>query len=211
MSDAIGEVSTTFFSESDFFDGKFGDAIRNIGDDLWLMDESELEKNFSVSEIDFILRKRITEVLDEARKSPETKRIPHTKLYNGICTLQNFYGRVIKNPHRLVWLLKPLRDDDIIKAGYYASVKRAMEIIAMPLDSKSASSILKALEFFANRHLGPVIQRIEQKSMNMNVTRTVMEETMNLDPEIMLEKYAEAKSKISPKLVEASVDDEEEK
>lgn len=210
MSEAIGEVSKADAAVVEYFDGVMADAIRNISEETWLMNESELQAKFVQKDIDFLIRERLTKLLEEVSKAP--RKIAHTEVYRGICTLQNFYATTLKNEYRLVWLLRPLIAEEKIKAGFYAAIEKTMEILRLPVDAKTAPSILKALDYFSNRHIGPVVQRIEQKSMNMNVTRNVSEEMANLDPESMLQKYSEAKAKIvsTSKLIEASVDDKEE-
>lgn len=211
MSDQIETVSKAENEYVDFFEGALADAIRNIKPETWLMTEPELQEKFVQKDIDFLLRKRFTDLLDEVHKNP--RKIQHVEIYRGICTLQNFYATTIKNEYRLVWLLRPLIAEEKIKAGFYAAIEKAMEILRLPVDSKSAPSIVKVLEYFSNRHLGPVIQRIEQKSMNLNLSSPSQRDVSNsdFDPELMLQKYAEAKSKIAhAQLIEVKVDDKEE-
>ena len=195
---------------SEYFDGVVAEAINRIDPLLLSQTDQELEEKFKLQNHDFILRKNFTDAINKVKDIPGTKIHP-PELYKNACNRSNFYNFVIKNPYRLAWLIRPLEDETQIKSGFYLGLKKAMEILQLPVDAKTAPVILKTLEFFTNRHLGPVIQRIEQKSMNLNVSREVVGQMDNFDPELMLQKYAEAKSKIAhTQLIEVKVDDKEE-
>lgn len=144
-------------------------AILNISNELLMMNEEELEQRFRPSNLDFMLRRRLWEKFREAG-ALSLPNIPNIEIYRGICTDQNFYDRVLKNPEKLAWLIHPVQDpDEMLKEAYEFSLKKVREILRMPVDSKSAPAILKAAEFLTNRVKGPVVQRIDSRNVNVTV------------------------------------------
>lgn len=148
----------------------FNKKVEAIPTEVALMSERELEKHFRPTSIDFHLRKRFWEVSTRSINSgiKETETI---EIYRGICSRQHFYELVLKNPYKLLWIIMPIQAHmDIIEEGFYYALKKVRdEILTMPVNEKTAGHIMKALDFFANRAIGPVVQRIEQKNMNLNV------------------------------------------
>lgn len=144
-------------------------AILNIPDELLMMNEEELEHKFKPSNLDFMIRRRLWEKFREAG-ALGLSNIPNIEIYRGICTDQNFYDRVLKNPEKLAWLIHPVQDpDEMLKEAYEFSLKKVREILRMPVDAKSAPAILKAAEFLTNRVKGPVVQRLETRNLNVSV------------------------------------------
>lgn len=174
--------------------GTFGQWVSKIDPDIFLMTERELESGFVVTQNDYFLRKRFWELTEKYLQIGK-KDAELSEIFEGICKKQHFYKNVLGNPYRLSWLLIPVSlDKDKIEFGFYRSIKEAMSVLDLPTNEKTAGPKLKALEFFANRHLGPVIQRIEQKSMNVNVdaSRSV---SGPIDQSELEQQMAELKSK----------------
>lgn len=186
----------------DFFDGLLADRAAAIPPEVWHQNETELTSHFNVSTIDFLLRKRINKCIEDRKNSGLKGHIPSIEIYRNICSAMNFYY-IIKNPYRVAWLFMPLKSaDEMIEDGFYHAMRKVRdEILTMQVTEKTAPVIMKALEFFTNRHLGPMLQRLETKSLNVNVdakTRDV------IDPEQMMERYNQVKSQLAALPIEAS-------
>ena len=154
-----------------YFDDRFFEISSQVPDEILSMVETELSKKFTQTDTDFLLRKRLHEVV-KAAKGSGAEKIPTIRIYEGICTRQSFYEKIAKNPHRIAWFLQPIASyQEMLEESLYFALKKVRdELLTMPVTEKSAPAILKALEFFANRALGPVIQRIESKNLNMDIT-----------------------------------------
>lgn len=174
----------------------FAERVSRIDPAIYSMGEQELEQFFKPNPVDFFLRKRFWE-LSELNIKSGLKDVSIMGIYDGICTRQNFYTNIIKKDHKLCWILLPIqRHIDLIEEGLYYALKKVRdELLTMPVNEKTAGHLLKALEFFANRALGPMIQRIEQKSMNMNVDGNKMiNEAISAGD--LVQRYEELKSKL---------------
>lgn len=180
-----------------FFDNEFSKLYHEIPSDILSMNEAELQVFFKPTEVDFMLRKKLAKLVAEA-KDKGHDRILLTSIYKDICSRQNFYRTILKNQYRMVWLLQPIHDfQELIEESFYFGLKRARnEILTMPITDKNINAFIKLLDLFANRALGPMVQRIEQKNLNMSLDgRDVT------DPSKLMEKYEELKSKLQPKLI----------
>ena len=162
-------MSTNSLEKAAFFAGKFLEVSEKIPAEMWCLNEYELSQKFKVSSIDFLLKNRIVKLLSDAEKTG-IRPIQTSLIYEEICSRQFFYFNVITNPYKVVWLLTPVQNhQDLIDESFYFCIKKVRdEILTMPVTEKSAPIILKALEFFTNRSIGPVVQKIEQKSMSVN-------------------------------------------
>jgi len=117
----------------------------------------------------------------------------------------------LKHKHRVAWLLIPAKrhQDMIDEAFIFALNKVRTEILTMPVTEKSAPVIIKALEYFTNRSLGPMLQRIEQKSMNVNVDgNQVMRDAMT--PEELQHRLTELKTRVISAPIDIKVPDDPE-
>lgn len=181
-----------------YFSDYITERARQIDPTLWMLSEVELEQKFRPNHNDYLFRKRINQLVVEAEAAGFDK-IETLSIYDGVCTRQNFYQSLKLNPYRIVWLFSPvLNAAELMEAGFLQAIKKVMdEVLTMKITEKSAPVVLKALEFFTNRHLGGVTQKIEQKSLTMNVSRTVGGGGETLDPETMLQKYEETRRKLA--------------
>lgn len=189
-------TSTKALETLDYFDGMFLEVAMSLREELWGIPETELEKKFDVTSNDFLIRKRIHSLVNDAIASGSRAKIPSIDIYRDICSRQNFFTNLMKNQYRIAWWLIPVKPhEDIIEEGFYHAIKKVRdEVLTLQVNEKTAPVIMKALEFFTNRHLGPMIQKIEQKSMTMRLNQNI--NSIPLDPEAMLSKYNEAKSKM---------------
>lgn len=182
----------------DFFEGVLVERFKEVPEEILTMPDMELTKNFKVSTVDFLLRRKISEMVGKARASGVDVKLETIQVCNGICSRDYFYRRCLRNHFKLSWYFIPMEShDDLIADGFYHAIRRVRdEVLNMPLTDKTAPVILKALEFFANRHLGPMLQRIEQKNLNVNVdgTRAVTEA---INPDQLMQKYEDLRAKLT--------------
>lgn len=194
----MGEQSSALKHEvASCFTGIFCDKVNQISPEILAMDEAELQSHFKPTINDFFIRQRVFSLLRAQKSSGLDGKIEVSKIFDGICTKTNFHSRLLINPYRHAWYLIPIAEDaKLMEEGFYSFLRKVREeFLTLPVNEKTAGPIMKALEFFANRHLGPTIQRIEQKSMNLNVTRNE-KDVSSLNPEEMLKKYEELQSKL---------------
>lgn len=145
-----------------------------VAPEIMSMDEMELERHFRPTTSDFFFRKRFWEKINEAKALGDSV-VEIRDIYQGFCTKQNFF-HCIKIPYRLAWILMPITDHAaLIEESFYTILKKTRDgIVRMDFNEKTAPTILKALQFFTDRHLGPMLQKVDisQKSLNMNVDAT---------------------------------------
>lgn len=190
-------------SSRDLATSLFGDyflkAYEAVPDNIKIMQESELEEHRKPTSIDFGIRRRLWKKVEDSKQFG-IKGFQISELYRGICAKQLLYQNILNNPYRLMWILCPFQDmSDQIDEGLFIAIKRVKnELLALPVNEKTAGYILKALDWFANRSsiLGPITQQIEQRSMNVTVDgNKMMKEATN--PEDLMQKYADLKAKIA--------------
>lgn len=175
--------------------GLLAERYSQIHPDVLLMSEMELTDNFKPSPYDYHLRKRFWE-MTKAR-GPDDPQIEISKLYDGICFASQFYERILKNHYILSWMLTPLEDHSAIFEEFFYTLfmKMRKEMLDMPISEKTLGHFNKTLENLGNRVLGPVIQKIEQKSMNVTVdAKDMMKE---VGPASVEDHIKELKSKIT--------------
>jgi len=188
-----------------YFDGSFHNIAVNTDPNILCMIETDLQKKFTQSDTDFLIRKRIHELVKSARDTGQTK-IPTIRIYDGICTRQNFHENLVKNPYRMAWYLQPISSyEDIMAESLYFTLKKVRdEILTMPVTEKSAPIILKALEYFSNRALGPVIQRIESKNLNVE-----MKQPSTMDNEEISQRFSDIQRTLAKTVVDVIKQDPE--
>jgi hypothetical protein len=186
-----------------YLGGRIREAADSIPPQILAMNEIELEEHFKPITADYLLRKNLWKLAEKAKNDNDTITI--SEWHKGICDAKMVYSIIAKNPYRLAWILMPIGQcDDLIEETFYVGIKRMRQILTeMPLTEKSAPSIIKAFEFFAVRHLGPVVQRIDQRTMSVNVdgNKAIREV---VDQQDIMQKYDELKSRLTALPIEAS-------
>lgn len=176
---------------------KLGETLNNVSEEILVMTERELEQNFTPTTKDYFLRKQFWKKTRELQ-AQDGMIASVSEIYKNICTMQHFYNRVLKNPYRLVWILTPMKsaDDMVEEAFHYAFNKVRDEVLNMEVNEKTAPIILKALDLLMQRHLGPMVQRIEAKSMNVNMTADEMREISDV-----ADRFKQIQQKAGTKLI----------
>jgi hypothetical protein len=179
-------------------DSSLMQSISNIPPEMQLMSEAELGKIFRVTPMDYALKKQLWNRFYEVEKSG-SMRLKMVDIYGGICSNQYFYNELTKNPARVAWLIVPPIDtDSLIEEAFRFSFEKVRDgILNMPITEKSAPIILKAFQYFADRHLGPMVQRLETKNMNIEVDGGKMNQG-SVDPYEIEEKLRELRAKLLP-------------
>lgn len=179
--------------------GKFMESVRNIPEEYMLKDETELSNLFRVTPLDYAMKKQLWQRFYEVEKTGIYK-LKMTDIYGGLCSNPYFYQQFIQNPARVAWLLSPpLNTEALIEEAFrYSFQKVRDEILNMPITEKSAPVILKAFQYFADRHLGPMVQRIESKNLNVDVDARDVNVNGPVDPYEIEERLRELKKKLIP-------------
>lgn len=117
----------------------------------------------------------------------ENRKMVVKRIHAGICSEDYFYKNVLVTPLFLAWLLQPPEDyTKAMQALLVRSTERIYELLDTPfvktddngkvtVDHKVMSLVLQAHKHLEERVKGSVVQRIEQKSLNVNVNRDVLE------------------------------------
>lgn len=172
-------------------------AVETIPDHALSMDEYELEDKFTRKKEHFYLRKKFHKMLDELRGTDDLLSV--SELVRDTTSKAWFYNVLLPNPYALAWLIIPVSEPDrFLEEAYTFAIQRLRkDILTLPANEKTAPIIMKALEFLAIRHLGPVVQKIEQKSLNMNFNKDVTQSASGaVDPEELMRRLTEVKSKL---------------
>lgn len=175
------------------WEGSFGDKISKVDSEIYAMCEAELERKFTPTPTDFFLRKRFWELTEKAQASGVNNRV--NELYDGICSRQNFYKNILRNDYKFCWILLPIKSHmDLIEESLYFALKKMRdELLTMQINEKTAGHFLKAIEYLSNRFMGPVVQKIESKNLNLELRP----EDMPQSPDDLAKRYADLKTAIA--------------
>jgi hypothetical protein len=192
------EIHASRISILELLSGDFKASLEAIPPEVLAMSEQELNEVRKPTSVDYFIRKKLWSMYDKCQ-AVGLKEISTKELYDGICSHHSFYERVMVSPHRLAWIfIRPNVYDELIDEAFYFGMKRMRdEVLTMPITEKTMGHFMKAIEFLANRALGPVIQRIESKNVNLSLTPTEAQ-----DPHALEMKLLELKEKmLSPRTV----------
>ena len=178
------------------FDGKFRDRALAIPHELIEKSQAEIEDMRPPNENDYRLRERLWFLVDQARETGATK-IMNVRLYDGILTAQS-WERVMDSSVRLAWLFKrPMDDKKKMQTHLQMLLQKVeREILPKAVTDQNLASFLKLLEFLVNRVHGPVVQRIESRNLNMDISGSAPNVSPASRDEI-LEKIKELESQIN--------------
>jgi hypothetical protein len=92
---------------------------------------------------------------------------------------------------------------DVIDDAAYHGLRRAREqLLTMSLNEDTYGPFIKLLEMFVNRSMGPVVQKIERRSLNMHLSAQKPEKEAE-KPGKLHEKFQELQSKLTSLPIEA--------
>jgi hypothetical protein len=153
-------------------DSKTRFAYENAPEELRKMSEIDLFKTGNIGEKDYFLRKNLWKSVENAQKRGVFS-ITEASIYSDVMSAQGYYNRFLANPHRVCWMMTPPIDaKEIMEEALFFGLSRLRnELLTMPINERTAPSMLKAIEFLANRTWGPVIQKIEAKHAHLNMNK----------------------------------------
>lgn len=177
-------------------DSRLMRAVAELPEEYHLKDERELAHLFRQTPLDYAMKKQLWTKFYETEKTG-VMRLKMVDIYGGVCTDQYFYNELIRNPARVAWLITPPVDTSaIIEEAYHFAFSKVRDgILNMPITEKSAPTILKAFQMLADRHLGPVIQKIQSQNLNVEVDATRNQQGP-IDPQAIEDKLNELKTKL---------------
>lgn len=84
--------------------------------------------NYRPSTTDYLLRDKAWSMYEMSLLNNKTSTV--SQLVEGICSIQNFYQKVLKNPLRLAWILHPKLENEVLnKVLKEKALDRAFEIL----------------------------------------------------------------------------------
>lgn len=131
-------------------------------------------------DMDYELRLSFWEEYNSRFESMTPMRI--NKIVSGICSISNFYDEICNDPGRLTFIItEPARTQNRMKYVFHLSLQEMLKVIKMKeeinvktgtTDTKLMDIKYKIFEYLDQRLHGSLIQRVEQKSLNVNVEAT---------------------------------------
>lgn len=111
------------------------------------------------------------------RAQTQKTKMSMTNVYSAICTQQFWDNFYLASPEKVAWLLtRPASYEQIMEEGLNFGINKMREFLDLPIIDKKGNLNLKLMELQAKivamfdvRVHGAAIQKIEQKSMQLNV------------------------------------------
>jgi hypothetical protein len=155
------------------------EKIARVPADLFSLTEDELEKRSPKGQFTWVDRRLRVSWWQEYTRATENhpRMMKMTEVVKGICSRNYFYEHVLADKVRLAFLLTPPSNYEVAtEEALLRGVDRIREILDFPLydeqgrpQPKNAEVMIKAYMLLDQRVKGAVIQRIEQKNLNLNV------------------------------------------
>jgi hypothetical protein len=186
-------------------------AMERIPAEFLAMDEDELEARAPRQKWTLVDRRLRTAFWIEYARAQDTgSNMQISNVFNGTCSRNYFYGTIMENKIKLAYLMRPPADYTIaMEESLNFGVARLREILDFPLwakdkdgierpDVKVAEVILKTVTLIDQRVKGAVIQRIEQKNLNVNMGAKGTQEAEAISVDEIDRKLAELSQAIKP-------------
>jgi hypothetical protein len=157
---------------------RVSERIKEIPPELFQLEPKELEKLTPKKEFTLTdSRLRTAFWIEYGRSQEVMKNMRMDNVYGGICTAPYFYQTVLLDKVRLAYILQPPTNYNIaMEEALHLGVDRLREILDLPIidengkpNPKVADVILKTVQMLDMRVKGAIIQRIEQKNLNVSV------------------------------------------
>jgi hypothetical protein len=183
----------------------FETAIMSVPDDVFLLDERDLQKKAKVSVTDDYIKTSFWNEYDLAQA--KAKSINVENIYVRGCSRDYFFKQFLTNSYKVAWLLTPppsyeIMLDTLLSKG----LARLYEILNLPLenaviakdgsvhyevDAKIAHVIYQITKDIDIRVKGAIPQFIKSESRNLNITGAVSDLKQDKEPQNMEEIEAE--------------------
>lgn len=197
--------------------GKLKEAIEALPDRYFDMTEDELIDEVQPTNRDWELRLSFWTDFNDVM-NPNNKRtvIMGEKVQSGIITKRNFYERVVANPGRLAFMIRPIRSyQKEMEIRLIKSTRQLDKLLEMNIekengevDVRKGELLLKAIQNVQDRALGMAVAR--QESVNINIGQDKPEKAKVPDSKQLDSKIAEYEAKLSGKVTSVEVIDAEE-
>lgn len=150
------------------------------------------------------------------------ERMLNRRLYAGICSKEHFSALMAKTKN-VAWMIQPIpQHKEVLEEALIRSTGELQKILEAPIykpNGEPNTAVmgikLKIHKMFEDRALGAVAQKIESKSVNVNVGTPGSADAMNIDVDAELRKLrAEVKNndnKKRPEVIDVEVINKEDK
>jgi len=139
-------------------------AFAEMSPEILDMTEIELELHFNRTPNDFLLRKRLWELV------PITSYLTIDMWVGDIVRKPYFYQYIAKQPYRLAWIFTPIqphtaRYEELFDV-LFKKIKK--KVIETTIDDKNFLNMIRLLENIANRAYGAVPRNIQLKAAHVH-------------------------------------------
>lgn len=183
-------------------------ALDTIPEEMWSWDEEDFDKNVEPTATMRRLRISFWHAYNRALESGKPMRT--SDIHAGICHQQYLQQRIIAEPARLAFILKPpVQYAMMMEEALSYSITRVREILSLPIveggkvNVRLAALILKSMELLDARLNGLAVQKIESKSLQVNV------DAQNVKGSDMLaidERIKQLQGMLAPRMTTADLD-----
>lgn len=161
-------------------EGKLHDVILSMPEDLVMMEEKNLRKLVNPTPALWLLRINFWREYDRCMARADRK-MSVANIVEGVIS-PSYFNSIANEPYKVAWIIKPpLKFEMEIDALIARGVERYWEIVDLPIMEKTADGkskyntkhceiILKAMKELTDRAKGLAIQKIESKSLNVELT-----------------------------------------
>lgn len=181
-----------------FTHGRLREALDRLPAELRGVPEHELELLCKLNPTDWDIRHRFWDIINKAQDK-KSLRISAYTLCDGFCSPGYFYQNWMANQVKLAWTLAPIESHKkMCEEGFHHAVLKLKRFIAeTSLTNDNVHKFLKVAEFLANRGVGPVLQRVRNE--NLNVDMTVGEHDLpEANADDVIKKLDELRAKLLP-------------
>lgn len=155
------------------------DWTQKIPLDIWQTDFQDLEKELDPSPTLRVMRRNLWKRYKEALEQGGDIRA--YDIYHGVVTRQSFWTEILGKPKKLAYILSPKAEYDEVAAEAldFGMERIRKDILTAPIinpatgkfDASVAGCVLAAVRLLDSRVKGSPLQRIEQKTMQVNIHR----------------------------------------
>jgi hypothetical protein len=155
-------------------EGALQQALLGLPEEYNTMSEKILESHIVPTELDYLLRSSFSREVERVHIYGGV--IKAKDIYGDFCHKTYFYQKYIVNKKRLAWLVRPMpKYEKFMEAMLYLSNRRLWELINIPFKEKGKYNArlcevgLSAIKLIKEAVKGSPIQRLETKTLNVNV------------------------------------------
>lgn len=162
---------------------KVRQAILSIPHDWFLWSENKLKSHLSeksIMDVDFQLRLSFWDEYERVFQTASPMK--QVNITRGVCSAGCFYSDVLSNPARVLFMItEPSYYKKRLKYAHHMLTEKILEIAKMDIrdstkdglpDARTMAIQLEAFKYTDQRIHGSLIQRVESKSVNVNVNTT---------------------------------------